>query len=282
MLLKNDSLEIIVVSLGAELQSIKSIESGTEYLWQADPEIWGRHAPILFPIVGRLKDDTYKVGEQEFRMGQHGFARDMEFDVVKWNPTAVVFSLKSSSKTFESYPFHFDFRVGYKLDGNSLIQSFEVINTDNQPIPFSFGAHPAFIADPISDYHLEFGIGEEQDSDTVIDGIRTGEKRKCFEENKIQLSATIFNSDALIFSNLRSNKVILKNSNDESILEMLFEGFPFLGIWAKPGANYVCIEPWCGIADKKDHNKNIFEKEGIMVLPPGETERRDIKFLVGA
>ncbi|MFT5724107.1 MAG: galactose mutarotase-like enzyme [Bacteroidia bacterium] len=268
MQLKNEYIQVEISTLGAELQSIKSISTNKEYLWQADPEVWPRHAPLLFPIVGRLKEDTYKIGDESHSLGQHGFARSLEFDVVKWNPTEIIFSLKSSPETFQSYPYHFDFRVGYKLEGNAMIQSFEVINTDDQTIPFSFGAHPAFIADPIDAHYIEFEHEESQQSVIIDDGIRTNNTKPVFDKNRIQLTQSIFDEDALIFSNLNSKSVTLRTSNNERLVEVRFEGFPFLGIWAKPKANYVCIEPWCGIADHKDHNQNIFEKEGIMVLEP--------------
>lgn len=281
MKLSNDILEVDIATLGAELTSIVAVDTGKEYLWQADPDVWPRQAPLLFPVVGQLKNDTYKIGEERFTLGKHGFARDSEFEVVKWNPTEVVFSLKSSPETFQSYPFHFDFRVGYKLEGNSIIQTFEVSNTDNQNIPVSFGAHPAFIADPIEEHYIEFEKVEDQESVIIEDGVRVDRTKPVFDQNRIQLTEKIFDEDALIFSKLNSKSVILKNNKDEKMVEVQFDGFPFLGIWAKPKAKYVCIEPWCGIADHVDHNLNIFEKEGIMVLQPGNTATKSIKMIFG-
>jgi galactose mutarotase-like enzyme len=214
-------------------------------------------------------------------MTQHGFARSQEFEVVKWNPSELVFSLKSTPETFLVYPFHFDFRLGFRLEENRVIQSFEVINTDSQSIPFSFGGHPAFIADPIDDHYLEFECDEDQMSQTVEAGIRTAQTRNVFEQNRIQLSQTVFDHDALIFKSLKSKRVILRNKAKEALVAVDFDGFPFLGIWAKPGANFVCIEPWCGIADSAQHNLNIFEKEGIQVLEVGNRVERRMQMTFG-
>ncbi len=281
MKLNNDILEVEIATLGAELQSIKSVTTGKEYLWQSDPAVWARQAPLLFPVVGQLKNDNYKIGDEKYTLGKHGFARDSEFELVKWNPTEAVFSLKSSADTFKSYPFHFDFRVGYKLEDNTIVQSFEVMNTDNQNIPVSFGAHPAFNADPIEGHYVEFEKAEDQESVIIEDGIRVNKSIPVFNQNKIQLTQSIFDNDALIFSKLNSKSVVLKNNQHETLVEVKFEGFPFLGIWAKPKANYVCIEPWCGIADHQDHNLNIFEKEGILVIAPGGKENRTMKMIFG-
>ena len=200
---------------------------------------------------------------------------------MKWNPAEVIFSLKSSPNTLVSYPFHFDFRVGYKLDGNAIIQTFEVINTGNQQLPFSFGAHPAFNANPIETHSIVFDKPESQESVIIEDGIRGHKSKPVFDKDVIQLTQSIFDEDALIFSKLNSTAVTLKNGTGENQVRVEFDGFPFLGIWAKPKANYVCIEPWCGIADHADHNGNIFEKEGIMVLEPENSMTKSIKMIFG-
>lgn len=277
MKIENEFLSVEIKTKGAELSSVKSA-NGREFMWQADPEIWARHAPVLFPIVGKLKDDEYKYDGDTYTLTQHGFARDMEFDVVKWNSSEVWFSLKSDLKTYVGYPFDFDFRVGYKLVGNSIEQTFSIQNTDEEEeLPVSFGAHPAFQVDAIEDCVLEFDTDETESSDRVINGLRVGEERACIDGNRIQLSNDIFNQDALIFSKLSSDAVTLKNNQGERIVRVTFPDFPFLGIWSKPKAPYVCIEPWCGIADHMDHNKEILEKEGMLTVSPQETISRTMK-----
>lgn len=270
MRLQNDLLDIDIKTFGAELASVKCKQSNYEYIWQADPEVWGRHAPNLFPIVGRLQQDTYKIGDTSYKLGQHGFARDNEFDVVKWNPNELEFQLKSSPDTWASYPFDFQFRIAYALEGNALTITYKVKNTGNDPMPFSFGAHPAFNTSPIDGHRLRFEKEEEENSDTVVQGIRTGQLRSVFQKDSIQLNNEIFDADALIFNKLKSTNIVLENSEANKIVGIDFPGFPFLGIWAKPKANFVCIEPWCGIADKLDHNQDIFLKEGIRVAQPDQ------------
>ena len=150
----------------------------------------------------------------------------------------------------------------------------------NEPMPFSFGAHPAFNASPIEGHRLVFEKEETESSDTVVQGIRTGQRRPVFSNKSIDLTTDIFNEDALIFSNLNSKKVKLVSDSSQEIVSVDFSGFPYLGIWAKPQANFVCIEPWCGIADKLEHNQNIFLKEGIRVAQPEQSmeETMEITF----
>jgi galactose mutarotase-like enzyme len=194
----------------------------------------------------------------------------MEFAVVKWNVSETAFSLKSGLKTYEAYPFEFDFQVGFRLDGNTLHQSFKVVNQDDEAMPLSLGAHPAFNVAEIDSASIEFEELEDVSSDTVSDGIRTGEMRDVIEGNRLQLSQTVFDRDALIFSLLKSSKLLLKDG-DKPRVEVEAKGFPYLGIWSKPGANYVCIEPWYGIADKQGHDQNIWTKEGILRLEPEQS-----------
>lgn len=272
MKISNDLLSVEAKLLGAELNSIRNIVSDREYLWSADPEVWPRKAPVLFPIVGGLKDNKYLYEDDPYTLSRHGFARDSEFEVSKWNPGEMEFALRSSLKTYPGYPFDFDFRVGYRLDGTRLTQSFKVKNTGEESMPFSVGAHPAFQCEPIEEYFLEFEEEEKNPSDTIDEqGLRTGEERAFFAGKQIQLDAQIFDRDALIFKDLRSKHVALKHQSGSTVLRMSLEGFPYLGIWAKPGADFVCIEPWVGVADANDHNQKVEEKEGIIWLQPEES-----------
>lgn len=268
-------MQASISTKGAELNSLKDMETGKEYMWQAQPEVWPRHAPVLFPIVGRLIENQYKMEDEIYTLSQHGFARDSEFDVVKWNASEVELSLKPSEKTFEQYPFVFDFRLNYKLEGKQLFQTFKVTNHGGNAMPVSFGAHPAFIAEPVEQCWLQFEYAEIEESDTVENGIRRHEMRPAFNGNKIELSKTIFDRDALIFKQLKSKEVTLFQK-ETPLLKVRFPGFPFLGIWSKPAANFVCIEPWCGIADGQHHNQNIYEKEGIMLVQTNETIERQM------
>lgn len=155
--------------------------------------------------------------------------------------------------------------------------TFEVENQDDRPMPVSYGAHPAFNAKPIDGYVLRFEKEEDALSQAVVDGIRDKSERTFFEGNMIRLSKSIFDHDALIFENLKSAYVDVMNPKGETEVRIHIKSFPYLGIWAKPGANYVCIEPWCGIADKESHNGQIFEKEGIMVLQPAQKMSHEMR-----
>ena len=270
MKIRNKQLEASIVPFGAELQSVVDVSQNHEYIWQAHPDVWPRHAPVLFPIVGRLKDNNYSIGEAQYTLNQHGFARNSEFSPVKWNESEAIFKLSESDETASQYPYKFDFLVGYRLEERSLFMTFEVQNQDDRPMPTSYGAHPAFNAKPIDGYVLRFEKEEDALSQAVVDGIRDKSERTFFEGNMIRLSKSIFDNDALIFENLKSSYVDVMNPKGETEVRVHIKSFPYLGIWAKPGADYVCIEPWCGIADKESHNGQIFEKEGIMVLQPSQ------------
>ncbi len=269
MKIQNDFFEVEIKPFGAELCSVRSLKNEREFIWQGDPQIWARHAPLLFPIVGRLVNHEYKLGDEVYRLNQHGFARDMEFAVIRWNTSETAFSLKSGLKTYEAYPFEFDFQVGYRLEGNTLHQDFTVINQDDEALPFSLGAHPAFNVTNIAQASIEFECEETMGSDTVVEGIRTGEMRHVVEGNMLLLTKNVFDRDALIYSNLNSNHVVLKEGGSD-LVKVTFTNFPYLGIWSKPEANYVCIEPWYGIADKQGHDQNIWTKEGVLRLEPGQ------------
>ena len=268
MKIRNKQLEATVVPFGAELQSVVDSSNKHEYIWQANPDVWPRHAPVLFPIVGRLKEDTYSIGEAKYNLNQHGFARNSDFSPVKWNESEVIFKLSESDETASQYPYKFDFHVGYRLEERSLFMTFEVTNHDDRPMPVSYGAHPAFNTKPVDGYVLRFEKEEYALSQAVVNGIRDTSERAFFEGNMIRLSKSIFDYDALIFENLKSSYVDIMNRQGKTEVRVHIKSFPYLGIWAKPGADYVCIEPWCGIADKQSHNGQIFEKEGVMVLQP--------------
>lgn len=259
---------------GAELTSLKKGEQ--EYLWQADPEHWGRHAPVLFPIVGKLKENTYEFGGKSYSMGQHGFARDQQFSVVSHDQDTITFLLKESGETLKNYPFKFELIITYKLTGASLETYYEVNNTDHKEMIFSIGAHPAFncpmnASEQRSDYWLTFDRAESFDTHRLSeDGLFSGETEKVAEGNDIRITSTLFNKDALVFKNLKSKTVSISSPKGKW-LTFSFDGFPYLGIWSKSSESpFVCIEPWFGLADHVRHNQKLQEKEGIRLLSPGE------------
>lgn len=272
----NECLKVTVKSSGAELVSIKNTFTNKEYLWQGDPEFWGRRAPILFPIVGKVNGNSYKVDGNTYHLPQHGFARDMHFERVDQQDNTLTYLLKSNEETLRMYPFKFELMVTYKLDKNKVIISYEVKNTDDKNIWFSIGAHPAFICplentETISDYFLEFEKTENAEACVLQDGLITDKKILVLKNtNKLQLSEEIFEKDALIFKDLRSSVVKLKNNKSGHEVNVDFTGFPYLAFWSKKGASFVCIEPWYGIADSVGYTGEYKDKDGIKLLAKGK------------
>jgi galactose mutarotase-like enzyme len=272
--IENEFLKISAKDSGAELISIKNKKNNLEYLWQGDPQFWGRRAPVLFPIVGKLKGNKYKAEGNSFELPQHGFARDAYFDISEKQDGFLTFTLKSNAETLKVYPYKFELDIKYKLIRNKIEISYEVKNKDDKKIWFSIGAHPAFNCpiDPklkFGDYFLEFETEENADKYLLEDGLLNGKKEKLLnKEKKIQLTDKTFLNDAIIFKNLKSTALSLKSNSSPASLNFNFKGFPFLGIWSKPGP-FVCIEPWFGHADMVDFSGDLKDKEGIQGLDKG-------------
>lgn len=275
--IENSNLKISAKTAGAELTSIFNKKTGREMLWQADPQYWGRHAPVLFPFVGKLKDNNYTHNGKTFEMGQHGFARDMDFELTERKDHNILFTLKSSAETKQVYPFEFELMLAYKLSANTLIHSYEIKNKGIEPMLYSIGAHPAYrIEGNFEDYALIFNKPESKLERTFLDsGLLAYKKPYMLKDLKtIPLSHQLFKEDALVFENLQSDEVSLLK-NDKALLTMNFEGFPYFGIWTKPGAPFLCLEPWLGLADIKDFEGELVKKKGILTLQPGEPARYD-------
>jgi len=277
--LRNEHLQIAVVRDGAELASITDA-SGTEYLWQGDPLIWSGRSPILFPIVGRLAGDTYSCAGKVYSLPQHGFARRKTFRRVEDVGNQLSYALASDDGTRAMYPFDFMLNVTYRLEGNSLRAGYRVINLDRKPLPFSIGAHPGFSCcrqrgDALEDYSLEFGQVEIADTCLIRDGlIAVNETRRVLTNEKtIPLTKTLFDANALVFMNLASSSITLRSRRHPATVKVDFPGFPCLGIWAKPAAPFVCIEPWFGYADPVGRNPGspLETKPGIIILPPEQS-----------
>jgi galactose mutarotase-like enzyme len=271
--IKSNQLTAHIKSFGAELSSVQS-NSGFEFMWQANPDIWPRHAPILFPVVGRFKNFEYSYQDAPYRMNQHGFARDSEFKLLQRSEHSITLILKESSETLSQYPFRFQLLVQYRLEGNALHQSFVVINRDHEVLPTSFGAHPAFRLDGLSNYYLKFNADETTSSLSLNEGLISEQVRSGITDGKIELTKETFNDDALIFNDLTSTEVSLIHRSKNHKVSVSFEEFPYLGVWAKPGADFVCIEPWQGLADQTDHSGRIEEKAGILWIEPGQQVER--------
>lgn len=276
--LEDEFLCVQCDSKGAEIISIKDKKDNLEYLWTAQEKYWARHAPILFPIVGKVKNNKYKIEGKYFNLGQHGFARDNEFKVLEKSDSKVTFKLSYSEETLKVYPYRFNLFVSYILDASEIKIVYKVENLDDKNIYFSIGAHPGFNCpllkgEIMEDYYFEF---EKEENASIILLEESGHLSHNTQEylknsNVIHLSKDIFKNDALIFHSLKSKKISLKNNKNNKIISMKFEGFPYLGLWSKPtGAPFVCIEPWFGHADYEDFDGDFKDKEGVVNLEKEE------------
>jgi galactose mutarotase-like enzyme len=282
--ISNGIIEASFLAKGAELKSLLTLQCEKEWIWEADPAFWGKTSPILFPIVGGLKDDTYQFNGQNFQLPRHGFARDMEFEVRKHQRDQVVFGLASSKKTRRVYPFDFDLEIEYRLEGNAFLVQYRVKNISEQnQLWFSLGAHPAFSIEvnemkSFSDYMLNFEEDNELHPHPLHDNLLKRKRNNIALQNHgLPLTYSLFENDALVLTDLESQQIILSNSKDNEKLIFSFSNFPYFGIWSAKNANFVCLEPWAGIADFEDHNGELTEKAGINSLLPNDEWKAEWK-----
>lgn len=269
--ISNSTLTASIKHSGAELISLKNSQN-KEYIWEGNPDFWGKHSPILFPIVGTLKNNTYTINGKEYQLPRHGFARDMDFKLIDKTENSATFSLESDAETLKKYPFKFELQLIYTLEETSLHIAYKVINKDESKIPFSIGAHPA-IALPknFENYAFEFEK-EEVLKYYLLENDLISNKTKVLEttNNKVPLTYKLFENDALIFKTLESKSLtILEDS--KPYIKVDFEDFPSLGLWTKDQAPFICIEPWLGYSDTAENSGDLFEKEGILVLDANQT-----------
>ncbi|NQX38878.1 Galactose mutarotase [Pedobacter steynii] len=274
--LENTKIHASFSSKGGELQSLRSKETNLEYLWSGNPDYWGKFSPILFPIVGGLKDNTYYYKDKAFTLPRHGLAREREFKVSQISETEILFTLEQDEESLKVYPFEFRLGLRYTLSGDMLSCAYEVTNTGDQALWFSIGGHPAF-AVPLreglkyGDYYLQFNKDHQLISNKIKQDLIDDETETiALTDGKLQLKHELFYEDALVFKRLQSDSIFLKSDADPHGLEFQFKGFPFFGIWSAKDADFVCLEPWCGIADGSHHQQKLEEKEGIMSLNPKE------------
>ena len=266
--IENEFLTCEIDDMGAQLHSLISKENGKEYIWQGNPDIWYGQAPVLFPVIGQLINDKYFYNGIEYTMPKHGLARKLFFKVKECEGAKAVFSLESDENTLKAYPFEFEYLVTFELKGKSLVNTMAVVNKTKGEMYFSVGAHPGFncnVGDVIEFEQTETLATERIDKENLI----IPEKFPFMENEKsFVITKEIFEPDALILSDIKSEKLRIKGENE---IEFTFGKCPFLGIWAKPGAPYVCIEPWYGVNDGRDVKSDISEKRGIERLDEGET-----------
>ena len=280
ILLENEYIEVTFDTKGAELKSIRSKTTGLDYLWKGDPEFWGKFSPVLFPVIGALKDNSYIVDDKIYELPRHGFARDHDFEVEQINDAEVLFTLSASGETLKVYPFEFLLGLRYRISGSSVSCTYEVSNPAQKDLLFSVGGHPAFAA-PLSydtsyeDCYLEFAVDEALTYNKIDNNLISDETDTLhLDKGKLQLKHELFYNDALVFKQMRSRAISIKNTKNENGLHFRFDDFPFFGIWAAKDADFVCLEPWCGIADGVHHDQQLSDKEGIVSLSPGSDWKR--------
>lgn len=277
------SLSVTVLAQGAELCVLRDA-AGTDYLWPAGPA-WPRHAPNLFPIVGRLKDDTLRHRGQSYRLTQHGFARDRRFEWVDRSPTGCRLALMDDAQTRAVYPFGFRFEIAYAAAGATLNITFTVTNTGYERLPASMGAHPAFRWPlrpglPKDAYQLTFDADEPGPLRGVIGGLLTPADRPSpIKGCHLPLTERLFADDALILSNPASRSVRF-TADTGPALTVAWQGFTQLGLWSRAGGEFLCIEPWCGMASPADFDGEFTEKPWLMLIPPSASHSASLSVTV--
>lgn len=282
--IENQHLKVLIHPKGAELQSIFNKDLQLEYLWNGDPAFWAKRSPVLFPVVGTLKNNTYFYNNTAYELGRHGFAREMEFEKESQQFDAIGFLLKSNGDTLKHFPFAFEFRITYQLEGYDLKTTYSVKNLSAGEMYFSVGGHPAFKLPLVegtayTDYYLEFNETETSPRWPISkDGLIEKQPQPLLQDTTVlPLSKELFFKDALVLKYPASSVVSLKSDKTAHGLDFDFSGFPFLGIWAAKNADFVCIEPWCGIADSVDTDQQLIHKEGIQQLAAGSVFERTWK-----
>lgn len=266
-ILTNGIIEITVNSKGAELASLKDCQTGREYMWQADPAFWGRTSPVLFPVVGAFKDGEFRTKGQTYRMGQHGFARDMEFMLTRQSEDEIWFCLTDKDETWEKYPYAFGLEIGYKLEERSVKVLWKVSNPAEETLYFSIGGHPAFgaparKADEITCY-VQFKGKERVVSRKLSGGLATNELKtwELDADGVLAVTEEVFANDALVVEDSGCQEVALLDASHKPYLTVAFDA-PLFGIWSPPGKNapFICIEPWYGRCDHECFTGNLEER----------------------
>jgi galactose mutarotase-like enzyme len=280
-IIENSDLRVAIKADGAELNSIRHKGHELEYLWQGDAAFWGKKSPVLFPIVGGLKDNCFTYEGKTYHLPRHGFARDKTFKVERQSAEAATFLLTSDAETLKNYPFPFELRLHYALKDNELSLTYAVKNTGDAPMYFSVGGHPAFnvplVAETVyTDYRIELNAAETVGRYPLSKNGLLELNPNPFLENaaRIPLQPLLFYEDAVVLKRLSAQSMAIVSDKTPHGLRMTFDGFPYFGIWAAKDAPFVCLEPWCGIADSVNSSQALTEKEGINALASGAAFER--------
>ena len=273
--LKNNVFFVNASKSGAELISIHNLTNKTDILWNPDLKFWNRISPVLFPIVGKLKDNSFLENEMHFEMLQHGFARNMEFEIIQHTENSLSMQLTSNEETRKQFPFDFLLNISYILIENCLDIHYSVTNLSSVEMPFSIGAHPGFAIDkPLNQYKLVFDQSFTADRYMIDNGLYTGESTPTMQNtHELLLSDELIQHDAIVFKNVPFYRVTLCELDNTPVVTVSSSDFPHWGFWTKPGAPFFCIEPWAGLADSTNATGNLRDKEGIHILEPNQMKQ---------
>ncbi|MGL4852066.1 MAG: aldose 1-epimerase family protein [Phocaeicola sp.] len=277
--LSNSTLSIQVSPLGAELQSIQ--KEGKEYLWHGDAQFWDRRSPVLFPLVGRVWGDEFRHKGESYPIGQHGFARDMEFQLVVQKENELLYKLESTPETEARFPFPFTLWIGYKIEANQLEVTWKVENPGTEELPFQIGAHPAFNLPSFDEDTKErayFRFLPERELNYVIPVEKGCVSPTLYpltlEEGWMPITSDTFECDTYVFTDSQVKEIALYNKEKKPYLRMQFDA-PLLGLWAptnsRPDCPFVCIEPWYGCCDEVGYNGDFRDRKWMQHLAPQES-----------
>ena len=286
--LENNHLSVLISTKGAEILSIKNKKDNKEVMWYGDKKYWDRHAPLLFPVVGKLKNKKYTLDGKTYKLPLHGFAGKSVFSVVSKTKNELVLKLTESEETLKMYPYKFNLQVKYELVGSKLNITNTVTNTNNKDMYFSIGAHPGFNV-PINkdekydDYYIEFEKKETAYRLPLSEkkGLLSNKRVKYLDNtNRLNLNHKMFDVRVIILEDLKSDYLVIKSDKSDIAYEIGIKDFPLVGIWtsAKSNAPFVCIEPWYGVSDTVDSTGDLKKKKGIQKL--SKNESFDMKYYI--
>ncbi|MES2727059.1 MAG: aldose 1-epimerase family protein [Bacteroidota bacterium] len=273
----NGCLELSANSKGAELSSVKNRKHNYEFIWQANADVWNRHAPILFPIVGKLNNNQTEIDGNYYSMSQHGFARDCNFEMIDQSTNELSFKLLASPETRVLYPFDFELIVTYSFTdiANQIKVTYHVNNLSDKAMPFSIGAHPGFqlpVKD-LSQYEIDFYTIDSFQKELLSNGLFAEKAEEVkLKNSKLTLQADSFSKDAIVIKDIVAKKIKLNHLHSDFAIEMAFNDFTDLGIWSKTNCQeFICLEPWLGYADNVGYTGNMYNKKGIVLLESSQS-----------
>lgn len=276
-IVSNGCLVLSANSKGAELNSVKNSEHNYEFIWQANANVWNRHAPVLFPIVGKLNNNQTEIDNNYYQMLQHGFARDCDFEMINQSDSELSFKLVANRETLTLYPFNFELIVTYSFTEviNQIKVTYVVNNLNNKVMPFSIGAHPGFqlpVKD-LSEYEIDFYTIDSFQKELLSNGLFAEETEEVkLNKAKLALQKDSFSKDAIVIKDIVAKKIKLNHLHSDFAVEIQFNDFTDLGIWSKTNCQeFICLEPWLGYADNIGYSGSLYNKKGIILLEPGQS-----------